>query len=366
MDKYKEYFQKVINSMDRDFLWTIEIDKEQLAQLIKNEIKPNHLLYKKEIIPIAVCKNKFDVLAYYVENNKDIIIAIHFKGHKSINELDPDFDIFDSIDAACKRIKEVYFGLYKNSRYTLMIDGENNKRTKSNLLLNGLYIILPEIYDTLWKINEFRGEYAKEDDIQLIKIQDLFQFFLAEFPYKIRDIFLLAEIGNYSDSCILLRSLVETFIYFKYYIIKNDGDGLSQYVARESKKRIIDIMEKVVPGYYNNEYAQLCKFTHGNPMILGLFRGNVNKSQPFKYDINGINLDWYSYIINLTFPIIVGMFNMFEIVYSKNTIKTFKPLEEKVKYLKKFVLNDMNERYKKYPQQRDTIDRYRKIIEFND
>lgn len=366
MDKYKEYFEEVINSMDKDFLWTTEIGNEQLDRLINNEIKPNHLLYQKEIIPIAICKNKFDVLGYYVENNKEVIIAIHFKGYKSVNELDPDFDVFDSIVAACQRIKEVYFGLYKNSRYTLMIEGEENKRTKSILLLSGLYNILPVIYDALWKINEFRGEQAKEYDIQLIKIQGLFQFFLAEFPYKIRDIFLLAEIGNYSDSCILLRSLVETFIYFKYYIVNNDGDGLSKYVTRECKTKIKDIMEAIAPGYYYNEYAQLCKFTHGNPMILGLFRGNVNKSQPFKYDINGINIDWYSYIINLTFPIIVGMFNMFEIVYSKNTIKTFKPLEEEIECVKKFVLNDINERYEKYPRQRDTVDRYRKIIEFND
>lgn len=247
-----------------------------------------------------------------------------------------------------------------------MLEGEETKKIKTYNTLKGLYFILPTIYDTLWKINEFRGELAKDIEEDLLRIQDLFQFFLSEFPYKIRDIFILSEIGNYSDACILLRSLIETFFYFKYYVIKNNGRKLSSYVMQDKKNRtrIKDIMEFIAPNFYETQYAELCKFAHGNPLILGLFRGNVDKSQPLKYSIYNVNIDWYSYILNLTMPLIVGMFNMFEKIYKNNTIKTFKPLENDIKKVKEFIINDMNERYNLYPKQREMINMYRKIIQF--
>ena len=123
-------------------------------------------------------------------------------------------------------------------------------------------------------------------------------------------------------------------------------------------------MEFIVPNFYETQYAELCKFAHGNPLTLGLFRGNVDKSQPFKYSIYNINIDWCSYIINLTIPLIVGMFNMFQKVYRNNTIKTFKPLEKNIQEIKEFIMNDMSERYKLYPKQKEMIDMYRKIISF--
>lgn len=366
MSKYKDYFKNVINTMDKDFLWTIDNNETFIEQLIENEIKPTHFLYQKNFIPIASCKNKNDVLGYYEENGKDVIVAIHFMGYVSTDKDNPIFDIFENICVACIKIVDVYNNLYKNNRYPIMLDGERIKSEKTTITLRGFYNILPLIYDSLWKINEFRGEYADGSEIQLLKIQDLFQFFIAEFPYKIRDIFILAEIGNYFDACILLRSLIETFIYFKYYIIKNDGDNLSRYVRRDKEYKISikAIMEHVVPGFYDNEYAELCKFTHGNPLILGLFRGNVDKSHPLRYSINGINLDWYSYIANLTTPIIIGMFNMFDRVYKKNTIHVYKPLVDEINIVKEFIFNDMDERFEKYPKQKETIERYKKIIEF--
>ena len=366
MEYYKEYFQKIINTMGEDFIWTIDIEQEKLDKLIENEIKKEHPLYGKRIIPIAICKNKLDILGFYEENDRQIIVAIHFMGHSSSNNNEPYFDIYNNIEIACNEVIKVYIDLYANSRYKLIVKGEETKKAKTYNTLKGLYSILPTMYDTLWKINEFRGQLANDTEQDLLKIQDLFQFFSSEFHYKIRSIFILSEIGNYSDACILLRSLIETFFYFKYYIVKNNGSKLSSYVLQDKKNttRIKDIMEFIAPNYYETQYAQLCKFTHGNPLLLGLFRGNVDKSQPLRYNIFDINIDWYSYILNLTMPLIVGMFNMFEKVYKNNTIKTFKPLDNDIKRVKEFIINDMNERYRIYPKQREMIDMYKKIIDF--
>ena len=366
MEEYKKYFQELINRMGEDFIWTINIGQEKLDELIKMEIKQTHPLYGKKITPIAMCKNKLDILGFFEEANRAIIVANHFMGYKSFYDNDPCFNIYNNIESACNETIMIYNDLYKNSRYKLMLEGEEAKKFKTYSTLRGLYFMLPKIYDTLWKINEFRGELAKNTEEDLLIIQNLFQFFLSEFPYKIRSIFLLTEIGNYSDACILLRSLIETFLYFKYYIIKNNGRKLNSYVMQDKKNttRIRDIMEFIVPNFYETQYAELCKFAHGNPLTLGLFRGNVDKSQPFKYSIYNINIDWCSYIINLTIPLIVGMFNMFQKVYRNNTIKTFKPLEKNIQEIKEFIMNDMSERYKLYPKQKEMIDMYRKIISF--
>ena len=79
---------------------------------------------------------------------------------------------------------------------------------KNYSILKGLYSIVPIIYDTLFKMDEYRGELASDNDVELLRIQDLFQFFSSDFPYKIRSIFLLSEIGNYADAGIIEKKVV--------------------------------------------------------------------------------------------------------------------------------------------------------------
>ena len=41
-----------------------------------------------------------------------------------------------------------------------------------------------------------KEKLAADEDIKMIKIQDLFQFFIYDFPFKIRNIYNLMEIGS--------------------------------------------------------------------------------------------------------------------------------------------------------------------------
>ena len=75
---YKTDFQEIINKMGADFNWTIDYNKDEINNLIKNEIGEKHELFNKEIIPIAICKNKYDLFAYYKESNQNIFVTIHF------------------------------------------------------------------------------------------------------------------------------------------------------------------------------------------------------------------------------------------------------------------------------------------------
>lgn len=364
--KYKEQFLKLINKMGEDFNWTIECDMKLIDELIKEEIIEKHELYNKKLIPIAICKNKYDILAYYREYNKDIFVTIHFKGYKSNIEDSPYFEKHDTFEKAVSLIIFIYTNLYKNSRYDIMIESEETKRRKSYLALRGLYAKMPIIYDTLFKLNEYRGKLATNNNEQLLRIQDIFQFFSYDFPYKIRSIFLLAEIGNYADAAIILRSLTESFFYFKYYIIKNNGKKLGDYVAQNKKNttRIKDIMEYIAPTYYDTVYDELCKFAHGDPFIIGLFRGNVSKKDKLRHSMYNINIDWFSYILNLSLPLINGYFDMFRTVYKNNTISTSNQLVTNIKIIEDFINKDLDDRYELYEGQRKTIELYKKIIKF--
>ena len=55
-------------------------------------------------------------------------------------------------------------------------------------------------------------------------------------------IFNLMKIGNYCDVGILFRSLLESFIVYKYFILNKDGTGLLKYYEVDyTKKEIIRI-----------------------------------------------------------------------------------------------------------------------------
>lgn len=363
---YKELFLEFMKTMDSEFNWTIDFDKELIKRLIVEELGEEHELYNKNIIPIALCKNKYDLLAYYKENDVDVFITIHFRGYKSNVENTPYFEKYIQFGDALNQIRIVYEKLYKNSRYDMLIESEQTKQIKSHQTLKGLYNIMPIIYDTLFKMNEFRGQVVGTDEQDLLTIQDLFQFFSYEFPYKIRSIFLLTEIGNYGDAAILLRSLIETFFYYKYFLIKKDGKKLSEYVMQDKKStiRIKDIMEYIAPTYYDTVYDNLCKFTHGDPFITGVFRGNVSKKDVLLHNMYNINIGWFSYILNNCLPIIKGYFNMFGKIYRNNTINTSKQLMNNISIIEEFIDRDMNSRFNQYEKQRPTIELYKKIISF--
>lgn len=246
--------------------------------------------------------------------------------------------------------------------YDTLINSEIIKRKKTQQEIPGLYNFMPHVYNVLIKLPFYTGELADDDDLNMIKIQDAFQFFVYDFPFKIRNILSLMEIGSYHDAGILFRSLVESFICYKYYIQKNDGDGLSKYILRKSKRTIKDIFESVIPEYYDDIYSMLCNFTHNNPLTQALFRGNVSKQMPLKTNINNINIDWFSYIYNQLLPLIIGLIEMYIKVFPNNTIKNDKKLIEEKEYIYKYINADIEDRKKLYPNQLRMIEYYNQLI----
>lgn len=249
-----------------------------------------------------------------------------------------------------------------NTPYQTLLKSEKIKRNKTKSEIPGFYNFIPPVYNVFIKMPFIHGTLAEDIDTELIKIQDLFQFFVYDFPFKARNIYNLMEIGSYFDATILFRSLVESFIIYKYYILKKDGTGLSNYFLGNSKMRIKDIFEKVIPGYYDSLYSELCKATHSNPLLQAIFRGNVSKSVPIKSNINNINLDWFSYVTNQLEPLIIGTIELYKYVYPNNTLINDKDIKNDLECIYNFINENIEYRKKNYPEQSEMIYYYDNLM----
>lgn len=251
----------------------------------------------------------------------------------------------------------------KETPYEIMLKSEMIKNNKTKLAIPGFYNFVPSLFNVLLLLPHSRGELCDINDKELVQIQDLFQFYIYDFPFKIRNIISLMEIGSYADAIILFRTLAENFIIYKYFIMNNDGTGLSNYYSRKTKKSIKDVFEKVVPGYYDTLYDELGHATHGDPIMQAIFRGNVSKEEPIKSNINNINIEWFSYVFNQLEPIIIGVIKLYQKVYPNNTLETSEDVKNDLKNIYKFINDNINDREKRYPKQSDMIKFYNKIIE---
>ena len=251
--------------------------------------------------------------------------------------------------------------------YNILINSEMIKKNKTIETIPGIFEFMPNVYDVLMELPFRIGKLCDDEDFEMVQIQDYFQLFVHDTSFKIRNIFNLMEIGSYSDACIIFRTLVESFIVYKYFILRKDGTGLSKYFAvnplERSKVRIKDIFENVVPGYYDDLYSDLCMQTHGNPLIQAMFKGNVSKDTPIKSNINNINLDWFSYITNQLLPLIIGIINLYKYAYPDNTINEKEELVGKINIINEFINNDIEKRRTLFPKQIKMINYYNKMIE---
>lgn len=250
----------------------------------------------------------------------------------------------------------------KETPYEIMLKSEIIKKNKTMDAIPGFYNFIPSLFNVLLLMPHSRGELCDINDKELVQIQDLFQFYIYDFPFKIRNIISLMETGSYADASILFRTIAENFIVYKYFIVRNDGTGLSNYYSRKTRKSIKDIFEKVVPGYYDSLYDELGHATHGDPIFQAIFRGNVSKHEPIKSNINNVNIDWFSYVFNQLEPIIIGVIELYKKVYPNNTLETSKNVKVDLEIVYRFINDNINDRKKKYPKQSAMINFYDEII----
>ena len=69
-----------------------------------------------------------------------------------------------------------------NTPYQTLLKSEKIKRNKTKSEIPGFYNFIPSVYNVFIKMPFIHGTLAEDIDTELIKIQDLFQFFVYDFP----------------------------------------------------------------------------------------------------------------------------------------------------------------------------------------
>lgn len=249
---------------------------------------------------------------------------------------------------------------------------EKQKRDATISSSPQLYEMMEDVYDALWNLQENTNIDKDETDENLIKLQDPFQFYSFNFPYKIRSIFSLMEMGNYDDAICILRTIVEPEIYYKYFFKKNDGKGLCDYILQTKKHgiKLIDIFEKEVPGFYNDSdgYDFLCQSTHTNPIMQSILRKSTMEPNTNLHKMNKINEGYFGLIQYYLFPFIYMHFENYKIIFKNNTIDKDEELKETIQKIEENIKKGIQKRCNDNPDN-ETIkkqtDYYNKLMDFN-
>lgn len=244
--------------------------------------------------------------------------------------------------------------------YERLIDSEEIKIKKTKEAFEKELDFVGHIYNYFLILPFSTGELCDASDLNAVKIQDAFLRYIYEIPFKIRSIYKLLEIANYADAAILLRTLIESTIVYKFYISRNDGDGLSKYILRKSNRTIKNVMESVLPNYYDNIYASLCKFSHGDIFAQTVFRSNVSAND-YTTNIENINSKWFYYVSNQTISIIPCIIDMYDMVFPNNVILDDQELASQRKYIVDTIRNFV-EKMTKNDTKKETFYHYYKEL----
>lgn len=245
--------------------------------------------------------------------------------------------------------------------YDKLIESEKKKIKKTKEAFGKEFEFVGHIYNYLLILPFSTGKLCDDSDINAIKIQDAFHQYIYEVPFKIRSIYKLLEIANYADAAILLRTLIESTLVYKFYISKNDGDGLSKYILRkENPPSIHKIMKAILPGFYDDVYSSLCEFTHGNIFVQTVFRSNVSSNSTT--NINNIYHKWFYYVSNQTISIIPCIFDMYDVVFPNNTISENLELLKERKYVVDTILRFIEEMTANDAEKKSFYHYYKELI----
>jgi hypothetical protein len=232
--------------------------------------------------------------------------------------------------------------------YERMMTAENIKRKETEQELNQLYLFMEDIYNALWNLKDCMNLSKTEKNEDIIALQDAFQLYSFDFPYKVRSIFSLMEIGSYADAICVLRTIVEAEIYYKYFAKRNDGKGLKKYILQNEKHviKLINIFEAEVPGFYDSKdgYDFMCQSTHCNPLMIAVLNKNDDSHGLLSHRMDKINQNGIKIIINYLLPFIYMHFENYKIIFKENTISNDNDLNKCIATIEDKIKKEIGER----------------------
>jgi hypothetical protein len=187
---------------------------------------------------------------------------------------------------------------------------------------------------TLQKLAGVASAYPKIIDMLLIipqlvphhdsDIEEHTFFFFAHYlqaPSTTSCIYNCFVTGNYLESIILMRHLLEAFIQMRYF--RRHLDSLGEHVRNEKRILFKTMFDEFSPGYYKNYYGQQFSEAAHGVVFKALIRTDGELKQDGGKAVLGNRYDekYASYVINNLTAILSGYFNRIDELLPRNRIK---------------------------------------------
>lgn len=218
-----------------------------------------------------------------------------------------------------------------------------------------------KVVNILFALNYHVGEFKDHSD-DFCYFQHSLRMVINSLPYLYSNIFDLLRRGSYAEAVIVYRSVLDSVVVFKYYLHKGNGRKLLNYITRKSNAKLFDLYELIVPGFYDKYYKLLSGSAHGNPFHLDIFRNFKSK----KYiEFSGeINIVWLSVVWNQMYSLLPGIIQLYNSIFTENTLESDTKLVEDISNLLNNVLLDEEGRILSHPSQEQIINMYKTICNF--
>lgn len=205
------------------------------------------------------------------------------------------------------------------------LDGtEQNVKLVTSTKLKGFYDNFPKFVDLGFSLQESFGEF-ESIDTPFGELQSIAYMHFVQLPYTLKVIYEQIIRGYYLESQILVRHLFEALLELKYFY-KHPEKIKCHYSKRI---RIVDMVDGITKKPLYKTYKHLCSYAHGFIMkdihrtdreLNKTYIGNIYKEQHCTVPINYLS------------EIILGFINIYDCIFTKNTIDKDEIRKERKKY----------------------------------
>ncbi|MFW6002758.1 MAG: hypothetical protein ACOCQD_05395, partial [archaeon] len=189
---------------------------------------------------------------------------------------------------------------------------------------------------------------------------DTGQFYWMETAYNVRSVEMLLKSGNITQASLVLRSMIDAFVVYRFYMNRKDGNGYYKFIMRESSRSWKDLYDDLSPEFYDNQYALLSKSVHSDPITNHVLRYNGPDGIRQTYTSEEISLDFYVAVFNKLIHLYKGIVLLFHDLFPDNTLSDYYIQMEQE--LLDFINDDIEYRSKKYQEQKPMIKQYNELI----
>ena len=244
--------------------------------------------------------------------------------------------------------------------YTFLVEFEENRRKKIIQAHQPSGEVYAHMIDLLFCMGYCKGKLIEDKNHWIYTIQDVAQFYFMESAYSFRVLQTLLLTGNFSYASIILRTMLDSFAAYRFYMNKKDGNGYVKFINRKSTRSWKDIYDCLSEGFYEHQYSLLSNSVHSNPITHHIYRLGSISDKKQNYVTDDVSIDFYSGLYNQAIHLFKGIFKMFFDIFPENSFEN-EGYTNLAKSVMEYIDGDILYRLNKFPKQEIMINEYNEL-----